>query len=118
MAKDWSAVAVAIRDRLSDLDMTQTDLASRSGVSYATIRDLLKNPDARQRNPRTLTALSEALGWPPGHLGAVLAGQDPGDPDAEDPVLAELDRINDTLKSLDQRLDTIERQLAAGDAEP
>lgn len=115
MAKDWSAVAAAIQGRLAELEMTQTELATRSAVSYATVRELLKNPEGRQRNPRTLAALSEALGWPSGHLAAVLAGEEPSDPDEDDPVLTELARINETLQSLGQRLDAIERELAGDD---
>ena len=43
MAKDWDAVAAAIRGRLVDLDMTQADLAGRAGVALMTVRELQHN---------------------------------------------------------------------------
>ncbi|MFC7612322.1 helix-turn-helix domain-containing protein [Actinokineospora soli] len=46
MSKDWQAVADAINARLDELEMTQKELADRSGVSVATLRQLQKN-DAR-----------------------------------------------------------------------
>ena len=80
------------------------------------IRELLYNTAQRRRSDQTLAALSEALGWPPGHLRAVAEGRDPGDPDAGDPVLAELAALKEMLTTLTCRIDAIERQLA-GDGE-
>jgi hypothetical protein len=62
-----------------------------------------------------LAAVSEALGWPSDHLASIGDGQRPSDPDAGDPVLAELDAIKDVLTGITTRLDTIERRLADGD---
>ena len=45
-----------------------------------TIRELLYNTAQRGLSDQTLAALSEALGWPPGHLRAIAEGRDPGDP--------------------------------------
>ena len=64
MAKDWEAVAAAIRSRMAEIDMTQAELASRAGVALMTVRELQQNLTPRRRNPRTLAAVSEALGWP------------------------------------------------------
>jgi transcriptional regulator with XRE-family HTH domain len=114
VGKDWDAVAAAIQQRLAELDMTQAELANRAGVALMTVRELQHNLKPRRRNPRTLAAVSEALGWPAEHLSAVLAGHEPGDPDAEDPVLRELDEVKETLTAITARLDAIERRLDSG----
>lgn len=74
MAKDWPAVAGAINTRLEQLEMTQTELAKRSRVSPATLRQM-QHAVAKQYNPRTLSSISEALGWPSNHLERVADGQ-------------------------------------------
>ena len=75
MAKDWDAVATAIRARMTEIDMTQADLAARAGVALMTVRELQQNLTPRRRNPRTLSAVSEALGWPADQLARILDGQ-------------------------------------------
>ncbi|GGM56073.1 hypothetical protein GCM10012275_29000 [Longimycelium tulufanense] len=115
MAKDWQAVAAAMQKRLSDLDMTQAELVQRARVAPMTVRELLFNERPRRRSPRTLAAISEALGWSSGHLAAIRDGTQPTDPDDGDPILTELDTIKEQLTALTQRLDAVERQLAADD---
>jgi hypothetical protein len=116
MARDWAAVAEAMKSRLAELDMTQAELIQRSRLAPMTIRELLYNTAQRRRSDQTLAALSEALGWPPAHLRAVAEGRDPGDPDASDPVLAELAALKEMLTTLTERVDAIEQQLT-GDGE-
>jgi transcriptional regulator with XRE-family HTH domain len=113
--KDWQAVSDAIQARLTELDMTQAELTHRAGVALETVRELQLNLRSRRRSPRTLATISEALGWPSDHLAAIADGRHPGDPDAGDPVLAELDAIKDVLTGITTRLDAIERQLADED---
>jgi len=72
----------------------------------------------RRRSDQTLAALSQALGWPPGYLQAVAEGRTPDDPDADDPVLAELAAMKGTLAALTSRVDAIEQQLADGGEQP
>ena len=117
MGRDWPAVAEAINRRLRELDLTQLELAQRSQVSVATIRQLQgRSTEARRRHPRTLRALSEALQWSPDHLEAVADGRDPSaDPDRDDPVVAELQDVKDALAAITVRLDGIEQRLAADD---
>jgi transcriptional regulator with XRE-family HTH domain len=107
---DWEAVAAAINARVATLRMTQLDLASRSGVSPATIREIQHNHRPRRRYGRTLAALSEALEWPADHLDAVLAGRSLGGerPTADDPVLEQLRAIREELGCIRQRLDHLE----------
>jgi hypothetical protein len=114
MARDWPAVADAMKSRLAELDMTQAELIQRSRLAPMTIRELLFNTAQRRRSDQTLAAVSEALGWPPGYLRAVAEGRDLGDPDADDPVLVELAALKKAITAISSRLDAIEQQLAGG----
>jgi transcriptional regulator with XRE-family HTH domain len=112
----WGAVAAAIKERLDERRLTQHQLSSRSGVSPATIGELVTNRSpGRKRQPRTLQALSEALGWPAGHLDAVLRGTDPKNLERDDPVLSELVGIRDELRRITERLDHLERPATPGE---
>jgi hypothetical protein len=116
MLKDWDAVARAIDSRMRELDLTQTELAVRADVAPETVRELRNNLRSRRRNPRTLAAVSEALGWPPGHLGAVLAGDNTAhkpNPDDPDSVHAEIANLKQAVEGLAARLDSVERRLGA-----
>ena len=70
---DWSAVAAAVRQRMTALQITTVDLARNTGLSEATIRAIR----ARTASPRpgTLARLSKGLGWPDGYLAKVAAGK-------------------------------------------
>lgn len=110
---DWAAVAAAVNARMGALRLTQLDLATRSGVSPATIREIQHNHRPRRRYGRTLAALSEALQWPAEYLDAVLAGRPPETvgPAAdqyEDAVLVELRGIREELEGIKRRLDVLE----------
>lgn len=110
MTENWAAVADAISDRLAELGMRQRELAERSQVSQAIIRELQRNTRNRQRSARTLEALSTALQWHPDHLAAVLAGRTPLRPnDTGDPGI---DEIRDRLGSIEDSLATMTKQLA------
>lgn len=108
MAQDWEAVGTAISARLDERGMTMTDLAARSGVSLTTVRELVHVLNTRRRQPRTLGALSEALGWPQDHLGKVLRGQKSATP--PDPIQQE--DLAARLLAVEERLTAIERQLS------
>lgn len=116
-AKDtdgWAAVAAAINARVAALRMTQLDLAAKSGVSPATIREIQHNQRPRRRYGRTLAALSEALDWPADHLDAVLTGRPAptGDSTVNDPVLEQLHAIRDELTDIKRRLVDLEEAAA------
>lgn len=117
MAKDWDAVARAIQARLAELEMTQQELAHRAGVALMTVRELQRNLKPRRRSPRTLAAISEALGFNADHLSKVLAGNTPTEPETEagDPVLKDLESMKQQLTTITERLDAIERRLADDD---
>jgi len=90
VAANWTAVGEAIDDRLAELDMQQKELAARSGVSVATIREIQRGKE-RRRSPRLLRDISAVL-WPDNnnHLEDMLHGRQPvpqslgtGAPDSE-----------------------------------
>lgn len=72
MGDDWAAVAKAIRDRLTELGITQKQLVDRSGVSESTIRQLMNNYGPRRRGRHTLEDVSKGLNLPAGHLAGIL----------------------------------------------
>lgn len=116
----WDSVAEAIRSRMAETRMTQLDVASRARLSLTTIRELQHNLNPRRRRPQTLAAVSEALGWPSDYLDQVLRGDrpEPHDDEVRDPVLHALDGLGREIRELRDRVEQIERQLAAEDAKP
>ncbi|TDC94023.1 XRE family transcriptional regulator [Saccharopolyspora aridisoli] len=109
MGKDWDAVATAINTRLAELDLTQRELAERSGVSTATLRQLQNNYEPRRRSPRLLAAISEALRWPSDHLAQVLEGESP---EEEADLRAEVARLRKDVAELRERLGVLEEKQA------
>jgi transcriptional regulator with XRE-family HTH domain len=101
VAKDWDAVAEAINTRLAELEMTQTELATKSRVSPATLRQI-QHGVPKRRSPRTLADISEALSWPSDHLERVSEGAPPaggGD---------RVTRLEAELNALRARVDALE----------
>jgi transcriptional regulator with XRE-family HTH domain len=117
VADDWLAVGKAIATRLDELGMTQLDLAAKSKVSPATIRELQYNKLPRRRHPRTLEAISTALEWPADYLNDVVTGGKPKlhDDESDDPVLGALDDIHGQLREIRARLADVEQRLADED---
>ncbi|MGH3321325.1 MAG: helix-turn-helix domain-containing protein [Streptosporangiaceae bacterium] len=110
----WDAVARVIADRMAERDLTQRELAERSGVSVATLREIQRGID-RRRSPVTLAAISRALGFPDDHLRRVLReGHLPastvaaGVPQA---VAQRLDQLRSELDDLHRRVRDIETRL-------
>lgn len=110
------AVATAINERLGELGMRQRELAERSQVSQAIVRELQRNTTQRHRSARTLEALSTALGWHADHLAAVLVAQKPlrpgdtGDPGIDE-IRGRLGAIEDTLTTLVKRFEELNAQI-------
>src|ERR1700759_3014601 len=115
MSKDWDAVARAFDARMRELDLTQTELAVRADVAPETVRELRNNLKPRRRNPRTLTAISEALGWPGGQVTRIVAGEESNDPadDRDSSVSSELADLREFVTGLSERLESVERRLNA-----
>ena len=73
--EDWAAVARVMSDRVRELGWPQRELAERSHVPVAVVREIQRHTVERRRSRRTLEALSVALGWEPGRLDQVPKGR-------------------------------------------
>jgi hypothetical protein len=100
---NWAAVARAVSDRVRELGWRQRELAERSRVSVAVVREIQRHTVERRRS-RTLEALSVALGWDPGYLDGVLIGHARRD---GRPIAPDDAAVWSRLDSVDQRLDEI-----------
>ena len=105
---NWAAVARAVSDRVRELGWRQRELAERSHVSLAVVREIQRHTVERRRNRRTLEALSVALGWEPERLDGVLKGctQQAGSQAVPDSAA-----LWSRLDSLESRLDEISKLL-------
>ncbi len=115
--EDWAAVAEAINGRVNELGWRQGELAERSRVSRATVREIQHHIVERRRSARTLDALSIALGWHPQHIDAVLRRRRP--PQLPEPVAKNgeslwfrMDSVERHLSAITDRLDAIQADLA------
>jgi transcriptional regulator with XRE-family HTH domain len=109
VSEDWAAVSKAINERVMQLGWRQRELAQRSNVSQAIVRELQHHTVERRRSPRTLESLSAAMGWHPGHLEAVLEGRTPPKPpepipDLDSTLWARLDRLEDHLAEISESI--------------
>ncbi len=110
--EDWSAVAQAINERMTELGISQTELVKRSHLSKAIVREVQHNVVQRRRSARTLEALSIALEWHPGHLAAVLFSRRPprpGEPQirSDDDISGRLAVIEHYLRELADKVSGI-----------
>jgi hypothetical protein len=93
---DWPAVRAATRQRMKALRIGTARLARVTGLSETTIRYFGLKPAA----PSTLTQVNNALGFPAGHLLAVLRGESPEPAAVRDTVGKCLIRIERKLDQL------------------
>jgi predicted DNA-binding protein with PD1-like motif len=73
-----------------------------------TIRELLFNTAQRRRSDQTLAAVSEALGWPSGHLRAVAEAHGSGDSSTGGPAPAELATLKGKAAAISSRVGAME----------
>ena len=109
--EDWAAVAEAINERVNELGWRQGELAERSHVSRATVREIQHHVVERRRSARTLEALSITLGWHPQHIEAVLRGRRP--PHAAEPATKNEESLWSRMDALERRLGDITERLDA-----
>jgi hypothetical protein len=109
VSEDWAVVAKAINERVNELGWRQRELAERSHVSQAIVRELQHHTTERRRSSRTLESLSVTLGWHPKHLDALLHGRRP--PEINEPVADTGDALWSRLDALERRLDDITERL-------
>jgi hypothetical protein len=94
---------------VNELGWRQRELAERSQVSQAIVREIQHHVVERRRSARTLESLSTAMGLHPQHLDAVLHGRKPQAPD--EPVTHRETTVESRLDSLERRLDDITDRL-------
>jgi transcriptional regulator with XRE-family HTH domain len=111
VSDDWKAVAEAILRRSHELKMTQKELGKRSKVSTATIRQIVNRTGSHRHSPRTLEAISEALGWPSGYLGNVLNGSPQTEVVEQVTDTATLESLLAGVKELLHKMNAIEQRL-------
>lgn len=101
--QDWDAVGTAITERMTELGLRQRDVANEADVGLSTVQELANNWKPRRRNPKTLMAISVALGWPSGRISAIARGE-PNEAEAslEERVTALEDALTDVLRRLEQ----------------
>lgn len=109
--EDWTAVAEVINERVNELGWRQGELAERSHVSRATVRELQHHVVERRRSARTLEALSITLGWHPQHLDAVLRGYRP--PEPTEPATSNGEHLRSRMDALERNLGDIVERLDA-----
>jgi DNA-binding Xre family transcriptional regulator len=101
--EDWAAVAAALNERMAARRVGQQDLATLSGVSVSTVRQVQHGAGRRVQN-KTLNAISRALDWPEGYLADVLLSSQR--PESVEPEQAD-DQVIDVLRRIEQRLSEI-----------
>lgn len=111
MDNGYDAVARVIEEHMTRRNIAVQQLATWAGVSRETIRELRRgNTAARRRSPRTLAAVSTALGLPEDYLMCVLTGQAPTDHAQGQSVQDQLDSLKRTVVYLTDRLAALEEQ--------
>jgi transcriptional regulator with XRE-family HTH domain len=113
VSEDWVAVAEAILQRGRELKMTQRELAKRSKVSTATIRQIENRTGGHRHSPRTLEALSEALNWPPEYLGNVLSGRPQQEAVEQATDEATLQSLLEGVNQLLHKMNLVEQRLGS-----
>lgn len=76
VADGWARVAHAVVRRRVHLGLTQEEASGRAGLSATTWR-LLENEVQTRYRRLTLAGVERALGWAPGSIDAILAGDEP-----------------------------------------
>jgi len=109
--QNWAAVARAISDRIRELGWRQRELAERSHVSMAVVREIQRHTVERRRSRRTLESLSVALGWEPERLDAVLKGR-AREAAGRSQVRADAAALWSRLDAVEGRLDEIVKLIA------
>lgn len=112
--EDWAAVAHALNERMASRRIGQQDLATASGVSVSTLRQLQHGVTGRRVQNKTLAAVARALGWPDDHLVRTLLREE-APADTQGPtggqvkqLRAELDALRAQVAEMGRRLDALE----------
>jgi len=74
--KDWNRLGAKVRERIEQLDLTQSEVQSRGGPSPAKVREVM-NGRATTMSASKKRDLERALDWEEGSVDDVLDGRDP-----------------------------------------
>ncbi|WP_026239749.1 helix-turn-helix domain-containing protein [Parafrankia discariae] len=118
--EDWQAVADALNARMTRKRMGQQALATASGVSVATLRQLQHGAQGRRVQDATLAAVARALDWPDDHLTRILVhAEEPSETtsgQSEDRAGTPINRqILAVLLRIEQRLTDLSERIAPTD---
>ncbi|OBB94636.1 hypothetical protein A5779_19510 [Mycolicibacterium peregrinum] len=69
----WDKLAVAVRNRRTELGLTQIEVGERGGPAVETLR-AIENNRAGRLSPRLRRTLERAIEWESGSIDAVLEG--------------------------------------------
>ena len=72
----WDKLGTEVRQRRTELGLTQEQVAERGGPSTPTLRTL-ENNRANRLSPRLRRSLERTLHWATGSVDAILAGHSP-----------------------------------------
>ncbi|WP_239382333.1 helix-turn-helix domain-containing protein [Frankia sp. CIT1] len=117
--EDWQAVADALNARMAARRIGQQALATASGVSVATLRQVQHGAHGRRVQNATLSAIARALDWPDDYLIGVLVGNRVSDTPGhatDQEILAGIGRIEQRLDDLSHRLAAVEELVTTGTA--
>lgn len=121
---DHNRLDRAIDARVIDMGISYVELAERAGISDVSLRNYRKGRgNLRPRNQRKL---ENALGWAPGSIAAILAGDEPAASDGgtesvtADELRQEIADLKDEVANLDVKhernrpyiVDHLERRIA------
>jgi DNA-binding Xre family transcriptional regulator len=118
--EDWPAVAAALNERMAARRIGQQELARLSGVSVSTLRMLQHGASRRVQN-KTLEAICRALDWPADHLIGILVtpqARPVTEGTIDGAVMAILERIEDHVRQLTDRLAGIENDVRKAISDP
>jgi transcriptional regulator with XRE-family HTH domain len=111
--EDWDSVARVTAERMAELGLSQAEICKTAGISRMTLLEIQQNRIHRRRSPRTLEALSVALGLHPQHLSTVLDGRDPAaacEPRSDD-ILDRLAKVERDMRTIGQYMNKIDSDL-------
>ncbi|MFE5602715.1 multiprotein-bridging factor 1 family protein [Streptomyces coelicoflavus] len=88
----WIRLGERIRTERERLGLSQEDFAERVGVSPSSVLSAEQGRVPQRRWPYTLSTIEKGIGWAPGTMQAILAGEEPAPPSQQELGTAEQKR--------------------------
>jgi transcriptional regulator with XRE-family HTH domain len=114
----WTHVADHIQRRMTDLGLTQAEVARRSNVSAPTVRAIVNGKPRGGTTAASKSRLATALEWSPDSIDRILAGDEPVTVTPRQPIdevreaLQHLaDQVADSRRALEDRSRQIDHRL-------